>query len=87
MQIELAPERMELADSVRALDENGAEMDISVFQGNSQSSSSSFDLHGGRSPVVVVGEDAKMLVLYKESKETLRIPLALSFGQINVVRP
>jgi RNA polymerase sigma-70 factor (ECF subfamily) len=87
MQIELPPERMDLADAVSALDENGKSLDINVFEGNSQMSATNFPLHGGRSPVVVVSEDAKTLVFTKDGKESLRVPLALTPGQVNVVRP
>jgi RNA polymerase sigma-70 factor (ECF subfamily) len=87
MQIELAAERADLADTVSALDENGATIDINVFAGNSQMSSSNFELHGGRSPVVVVSEDAKTLVFMKSNHEVLRVPLALTLGQVNIVRP
>ena len=87
MQIELPPERADLADTVTALDENGASLDINVFEGNSQMSSTNFELHGGRSPVVVVSEDAKTLVFMKANREVLRVPLALALGQVNIVRP
>jgi RNA polymerase sigma-70 factor (ECF subfamily) len=87
MQIELPPERADLADTVNALDENGASLDINVFEGNSQMSSTNFELHGGRSPVVVVSEDAKTLVFMKSNREVLRVPLALALGQVNIVRP
>ncbi len=50
-------------------------------------STDSLRLVQGRSKVMVVGEEARTLVLSKEGSEVRRVPLALRHGELNLVRP
>jgi RNA polymerase sigma-70 factor (ECF subfamily) len=83
-QVEIAPET---ADEVRVVDTDGHEVPIHVFEGNSSMRVDTIKLVGGRSKVLVVGEEARTLVLLKEKKEVRRVPLVLVQGEMNVVRP
>ena len=87
VQIELAPDRAHLADKFRVVAENGAALAINVFEGSMHMRTDEAEIHDGKSRVVVVEEDAKLLVLSKDGQETLRVPLALSPTGVNIVRP
>ena len=81
--VELAPD---LADEMRVVDADGRPVMINVFEGHSSMTTDSLALVGGRSKVMVVGEEARTLVLSKEKKEVRRLPLELVAGEVNVVR-
>lgn len=87
MQLELAPDRADLADSFHVIDGDGAKLTINAFEGSSRRSTDECQIHDGKSPVVVVNEEAKMLVLSKAGRETLRLPLTLAPTGVNIVRP
>ncbi len=87
MQIELAPERADLADRFRVVDESGNALTINVFEGSSHMSTDEGEIHDGKSRVVAVTEETKTLVLLKGLKEIQRVPLALAASGVNVVRP
>jgi hypothetical protein len=74
------------ADEVRVVDADGKPVAINVFEGNATMSLDSLPLLAGRSKVMVVGEEARTLVLSKEGQEARRMPLALRPGELNVVR-
>jgi RNA polymerase sigma-70 factor (ECF subfamily) len=87
MQIELAPERVELADNFRVIDANGLTLEINVFEGSRRRTTDEAQIHDGKSNVVAVTDEAKMLVLSKGKLEVLRVPLALDPSGVNIVRP
>jgi len=87
MQIELGRGRSDLANAFRVTDADGGKLEINVFEGSSRRTTDEGEIHDGRSPVVVVTEDAKMLVLSKDAREVMRVPLALAANGVNIVRP
>lgn len=82
-QVEIAAE---LGDEIRVVDGDGHAVLINVFEGNTSMLVATMQLVSGRSKVLVVGEEARTLVLLKENKEVRRVPLALVQGELNVVR-
>jgi hypothetical protein len=82
-QLECPPE---LADQLRALDADGQPLQLNAFEGTSSMSTDAMPVQDGRSRVIVVGEDARTLVLFKEQREVRRLPLALVRGELTPVR-
>jgi hypothetical protein len=82
-QVEVAPD---VADQLRVLDAQGKTVMINVFEGSSKMSTDAMALTDGRSKVMVVGEDARTLVLSKAGEEVSRVPLKLVQGEMNLVR-
>ena len=74
------------ADQLQALDAEGKQLSINLFEGNNTMSTSELQLEGGRSKIFVLGEKAATLVLHKDGKEVRRAPLALAAGQLNRVQ-
>ncbi len=83
LQIQVDPDE---ADEVRILGADGQGLAINVFEGNMSMSSDSVELAQGRSKVLVVGDDARTLVLLKAKQEVRRAPLALVRGGVNIVQ-
>jgi hypothetical protein len=74
------------ADQLLALDADGKQLSINLFEGTNTMSTSELHLEGGRSKIFVLGEKAATLVLHKDGKEVHRAPLALAAGQLNRVQ-
>jgi len=83
VQAEFAPDS---ADELRLLDADGKQVMIHVHEGTSRMSSDALPLEGGRSKIMLVGENAATLVLYKQQQEVRRAALALVPGQLNRVQ-
>jgi RNA polymerase sigma-70 factor (ECF subfamily) len=84
VQVELAdPGR---ADAIAVLDEAGANLALTVFRGRSRSDTDALPLAEGRSPVFVVPDTARTLVLTREGKEVGREVLELRAGGVNTLR-
>jgi hypothetical protein len=75
------------ADEFSFLDASGKPLRLASFYGDYGFSSPRHDLHGGRSEVVSAAEDAKVLTLYKQGVEVLRMPVALVASELNVIKP
>lgn len=84
VQIELAdPGR---ADAIAVLDDAGVNVTLSVFRGRSRNETHELPLTDGRSPVFVVPDAARTLVLTKGGKEVARETLQLRAGDVNTLR-
>jgi hypothetical protein len=83
VQVEFAPGS---ADELRALDEQGRPVPVHVFEGTSSMTTDSLSLEGGRSKILVVGENTATLLLFKAGAEVRRAPLTLAPGQLNRVQ-
>ncbi len=77
----------EEADYLTVLDESGRRLTLHSVFGRTGTAGGFSGLRGGRSEVVIVGEDARFLVLVKDSAEVRRIPIRLEPGEIQVIRP
>lgn len=82
-QVEVDPS---LGDQVRVVDAQGRELMIYIFEGNPRMQLDAVPLVAGRSKVMVVGEDARTLVISKGQEEVRRLPLELVQGQLTVVK-
>lgn len=76
----------ELGDEIFALDAQGERVPLNVFEGNSSMSTDRKPLVEGRSKVIVVGDEARTLVVFKDGHEVRRVALELAQGTVNVVR-
>lgn len=74
------------ADRIRALDVDKNPVIINVFAGNSRSETSTLSLVDGRTPVIVVPDNATTMVFLKDGKEVRTINLGLIAGEINQIR-
>jgi RNA polymerase sigma-70 factor (ECF subfamily) len=74
-------------DRVALLDEKGEALELSLYHGNSAYSMRDISLHEGRTEPFSVAESAKTLVLRMGEVEVRRVPIALSHGALNTLRP
>src|SRR5262249_30871870 len=73
-------------DRVAVLDEKGAPLMINVFRGRSRNTTEDVELKEGRSDTLAVPDTATTLVLKRGETIVSRTPLALTAGEVNVVR-
>ena len=76
----------ESADQFRVLDVQGQQLPINVFMGASRRTTRLLQLVDGRSPVMVLPEDANTMVFLKDGQEVKTINLGLIPGEINRIR-
>jgi hypothetical protein len=76
----------ESADQFRVLDVQGQQLPINVFMGASRRTARMLQLVDGRSPVMVLPEDAATMVFLKDGQEVKTINLGLIPGEINRIR-
>jgi hypothetical protein len=74
------------ADQLLALDAEGQQLSVNLFEGTNSISTSELQLEGGRSKIFVLGENAATIVLHKDGKEVRRAALVLAAGQLNRVQ-
>ena len=74
------------ADRIRVLDIDKNPVIINVFAGNSRSETSTLSLVDGRTPIIVVPDNATTMVFLKDGKEVRTINLGLIAGEINQIR-
>ena len=74
------------ADAIRALDDAGKPVSLTVFQGRGRNDTERLDLVEGRSAVFVVPEGTATLVLEKAGKAVRREVLSLLPGSLNTLR-
>jgi hypothetical protein len=82
VQAEFAPDS---ADELRLVDAQGQPVMIHVNEGTARTRTDVLALEGDRSKIMVVGESAATIVLYKQKQEVRRAPLVLVPGQLNRV--
>ena len=82
-----AGQRTDAPDQAALLDENGERLYLSVHHGNSSYAMREIPLHEGRTEPFTVSETARTLVLLVQGQETLRMPLELTRGDLNTIRP
>jgi len=87
VKVELAPDQVALVDEVQILDARDEPMRLHVFEGNSRTETDAIELQDGRSDVMVVGDEARTLVLRHGGLEVRRVPLRLDAREVNVIRP
>ena len=75
-QVELAD--AERADGIAVLDEQERALEISEFRGSSRREGPFAEPVQGRSATLAVGEEARMLVLYRDGVEVERVAIELS---------
>jgi RNA polymerase sigma-70 factor (ECF subfamily) len=86
VQVELT-DRTWRADSFAVLDAAGTRLNLSIIRGENDESNTVMPLIEGRSAVIALGEDASTLVLLQGKTEVERHPVALTPGELSVVRP
>ena len=74
------------ATSFSVLDEGGEALALYSFRGRGRTSSTAWQLHDGRSPVLAVADTARTLVLARGMDELMREPLELEREDVNLVR-
>ena len=74
------------ADELQAFDADGRRLWVHLFEGTNSMSTDSLPLEGGRSKILVVGENTAALLLRKAGEDVRRVPLALVAGQLNRVQ-
>jgi hypothetical protein len=77
LQVDLA-DRIELADSLVVLDERGAPLELWIQVRNVSSFDLAQPIRGGKSNVLLVAENAALVVLKKNGQEVQRQPVRLS---------
>ena len=75
------------ADSAAFLVADGGKIAATITHGNQAWGAKDIALVDGQSEVVVVPDDAMTLVLFKQGKETLRLPVALTPERLHELRP
>jgi hypothetical protein len=75
------------ADSAAFLGADGGKIAATITHGNQAWGAKDIALVDGQSEVVVVPDDAVTLVLFKQGKETLRLPVALTPERLHELRP
>jgi hypothetical protein len=85
MKVEVAPDSP--ADSISVLDEAGALVTLNVYEGMSRSETDVVPLTDGRSATLALSDAAATLVLLRGEEELERVPLALTPGEVNLVKP
>jgi hypothetical protein len=73
-------------DMLQAFDAEGRKLSVHYFEGTNSFSTDALGLEGGRSRIVVLGENAATIALLKAGAEVRRVPLALVAGQLNRVQ-
>ncbi|MCE9596215.1 MAG: sigma-70 family RNA polymerase sigma factor [Planctomycetes bacterium] len=84
VRIELADPN--LADEFAVLDENGAPLEVSVFEGNGRDEGERSPIRDGRSHTTGVPDSGRVLVLYKNDVEVARRGIEFTPGEVQVVR-
>ncbi len=74
------------ADELQAFDADGQRLWVHLFEGTNSTSTDSLKLEGGRSKILVVGENTATILLRKAGEDVRRAPLALVAGQLNRVQ-
>ena len=86
VQVDLG-DRPDSAESFVVLDGAGAKVEALEYRGPMAMVHDPVPIELGRSPVVAITEDAKLLVLSKGGQEVARFPLSLAPGELKIVRP
>ena len=74
------------ADELQAFDAEGRKLSVHYFEGTNSYSTDALALEGGRSRIVVLGENAATVALRKAGEDLRRVPLALVAGQLNRIQ-
>lgn len=73
-------------DSLQLRDEHDEPLGFSIKRGWVESGGRHAELVNGRSEIIKTSERARTLVLFRDREEVLRVPLALTPGERNVIR-
>ncbi len=80
-------DRLDFADAFYALDDRGERAQFMQFQGVSIWSPPQMPIVNGKSDAIAVEDTARTIVFLKNGAEVERVPVKLTLGEVNVVRP